>query len=119
MSLVVQNQPVPLTTDSNGVVRIDGTRVTLETVLTAFQHGATAEQIVHDYSVLTLPDLYAVITYYLQYRSDVEKYLSERKEKARIIREEMEQRFDPHGIRDRLLARRGRQEQDDVATIGG
>jgi Protein of unknown function (DUF433) len=35
----------PLTTGSDGVVRVTGTRVPLETIVTAFDGGATAEEI--------------------------------------------------------------------------
>jgi hypothetical protein len=31
----------------------------------------------------------------------------------------MEARFDPHGIRDRLLARRATRDQQDASTSGG
>ncbi len=48
-------------------MRVAGTRVTLETVVAAFCHGATAEQIAHDYP-LELADIYAVITFYLRQR---------------------------------------------------
>jgi hypothetical protein len=36
---------VPLHTDADGVVRVAGTRVTLDTVVGAFEAGATAEEI--------------------------------------------------------------------------
>ena len=119
MSLVLQSQPVPLSTDPAGIVRIAGTRIPLETVVDAFKRGATAEQIVYDYSSLALEDVYAVITYYLQHRDDVEKYLAERQAAARVVREEMQQRFDSRGIRDRLLARRAKREAGDAAPAGG
>jgi Protein of unknown function (DUF433) len=38
--------PIPLVSGSDGVMRVRGTRVTLETVLSAFAEGATAEEIV-------------------------------------------------------------------------
>ena len=36
---------VPIRTDADGVVRIAGTRVTLDTIVAAFDAGATAEEI--------------------------------------------------------------------------
>jgi hypothetical protein len=41
---------VPIHTDADGVVRIAGTRVTLDTIVAAFDAGATAEEIAQQYS---------------------------------------------------------------------
>jgi hypothetical protein len=39
-------RPPPLREDADGILRVDGTRVTLESVVIAFDMGATAEEIV-------------------------------------------------------------------------
>ena len=52
---------MPLQTDADGVIRVGGTRVTLETVVEAFQQGATAEEIVQQYPSLALAEVYAVL----------------------------------------------------------
>ncbi len=46
------------------------------------------------------------IGYYLRWPSEVEAYLRERKAQAEVVRDQNETRFDPQGVRDRLLARR-------------
>jgi hypothetical protein len=46
MSLLIIDTPIPLKTDSDGVVRVGNTRVTLDTVIGSFKEGATAEEIV-------------------------------------------------------------------------
>ena len=92
-----------------GVMRVGGTRVTLDTIVAAFQEGATAEEIVYQYPSLSLADVYSVIGYYLQRRSDVEAYLRRRRWQADEVRKQNEAQFDPRGIRDRLLARRAEQ----------
>jgi uncharacterized protein (DUF433 family) len=97
---------IPIETDADGVIRIAGTRVTLDTLVAAFNEGATAEEIVQQYPSLELGDVYAVIGYYLHNRIEVEHYLERRREEALRVRRENEARFDPEGIRDRLLARR-------------
>lgn len=104
MSLVVAADPVPLGTDADGVVRVGKTRVTLDTVVAAFQDGATAEEIVHQYPSLRLADVYVVIGYYLEHQAEVHAYLGERERRAEEVRRENEARFDPQGVRDRLLA---------------
>ena len=106
MTLSIAAEPVPLTTDANGVVRIGRTRVTLDTVIGAFLDGATAEEITYQYPSLHLADVYAVIAYYLRRPSEVDAYLQRRKQQAESVRKQNEARFDPHGVRDRLLARR-------------
>ena len=99
-------ETVPLATDDHGVVRIAGTRVTLDTVLAAFAKGACAEEIVHQYDVLGLADVYAVIAYYLRHKAHVDEYLAEQETLRQAVRQENEARFDPNGIRERLLSRR-------------
>jgi uncharacterized protein (DUF433 family) len=116
VGLVIAAEPIPLEADANGVVRVGGTRVTLDTVVTAFQEGATAEEIVFQYPSLDLADVYAVIAFYLQRRAQVEAYLRRRQTQADEVREQNEARFDPQGIRGRLLARRAEQETAGHAT---
>ena len=106
MTLAIETEPVPLATNQDGVARVGGTRVTLDTVVAAFEEGATAEEIGLQYPVLKLPDIYLVIGYYLRHRAEVEAYLQQRQELADRIYEENKKRLDPDGLRDRLLARR-------------
>lgn len=106
MTLVIEATPVPLARGADGVVRVGGTRVTLDTLVSAFKEGATAEEIVYRYPSLHLDDVYAVISYYLWHHQEVDEYLRQRQEKAEEIRGQNEARFDPEGVRDRLLARR-------------
>ncbi len=106
MTLTIATETVPLVTDVDGVIRVGKTRVTLDTVISAFLDGATAEEITHQYPSLDLADVYSVIAYYLRRRAEVDAYLQRRREQAEKIREQNESRFDPSGIRERLLARR-------------
>ncbi|MFN8516135.1 MAG: DUF433 domain-containing protein [Thermomicrobiales bacterium] len=106
MSLVVTAEPVPLRLDAGGTFRIGQTRVTLDTVVVTFESGASAEEIALRYPVLELADIYAVIGYYLRHRIEVEAYVRERQQLADEIRQKIESRDNPVGIRARLLARR-------------
>lgn len=106
MALVIADTPVPLSSDSHGVVRVGSTRVTLDTVVSAFGRGATAEEIVQQYSSLSLADVYAVLGYYLHHRAEVDAYVRQRQELAVHVRQQHEALFDPAGVRERLLARR-------------
>lgn len=109
MSISIATETVPLRIDADGVVRVGDTRVTLDTVIGAFTEGATPEEIVHRYPPLELADVYCVIGYYLRRTGEVDAYLLSRREQAAAVRRENEARFDPQGIRDRLLARRTKQ----------
>ncbi len=107
--MVVQlatKEPLPLSRNVDGAIRIAGTRVTLDTVVEAFADGATPEEIVQQYPSLSLADVYSVIGYYLRRREKVESYLRDRRAAASKVRKENEARFSPKGIRARLLARR-------------
>ena len=107
MSLTIeQPERVPLAADEDGAIRVAGTRVTLDTVVESFRQGATAEEIVQQYPSLSLPDVYSVIGYFLRHESEVNEYLITRCNDAEQLREEHERRFNPMGVRDRLLARR-------------
>ena len=106
MSLMNSTDSPPLAKDAEGVIRVGGTRVSLDSVVCAFLDGSTPEEIVQQYPSLELADTYAAVTYYLNHRKEVEAYLNERKTQREQIRSEVEARFDPQGIRDRLLSRR-------------
>ena len=97
---------IPLQTDAEGVIRVGNTRVSLDTVVGAFRDGATAEEIVQQYPSLDLADVYSVIGYCLRRPTEVDTYLKKRKTDAEVIRDQNESRFDPSGVRARLLARR-------------
>jgi uncharacterized protein (DUF433 family) len=104
MEITAEIAPIKLDTD--GVARVGGTRVTLDTVLAAFQDGATAEEIVYQYPSLGLADVYAVVAQYLRRPAEMETYLQRRKAEIDAVRQQNERRFDPQGVRGRLLARR-------------
>jgi uncharacterized protein (DUF433 family) len=97
---------VPLSMDQAGVLRVSGTRVSLDSIIFAFNEGATPEEIAQQYTTLNLADVYAVVSYYLQNHDEVVEYLQQRKSQRAELKEEVESRFDPQGIRERLLARK-------------
>lgn len=105
MTLAILAEPAPLSVNSDGVVKIGGTRVTLDTLVAVFKQGATAEEIVHRYPSLKLGDVYASIAFYLNHGEDVEVYLQQRQQQAQEIRQMNQSHFDPQGLRDRLLSR--------------
>jgi uncharacterized protein (DUF433 family) len=109
MDLSFRPKPVPLRADAAGVFRVGKTRVSLDSVIAAFNQGATPEEIVQQYNVLALTDIYAVISYYLESQSEIDSYLDRRLIQREQLRHELEMRNQPQGIRQRLLARRKKQ----------
>lgn len=99
-------QATPLIQEADGTVRINGSRVTLDTIIGAFQKGATAEQIQDSFPSLSLAQIYGAIAYYLDHEADVENYLGERRAEAESIKHEIESRQDTAGFRARIRARR-------------
>ena len=97
---------VPLYVDQDGVIRIGETRIPLDSVVSAFQQGATPEEIVSRYPALSLKDVYIVVSYYLEHRDLVQSYLERRRLEGDRLQQMMESQFDPAGIRARLLARK-------------
>ena len=104
MTLTIDAVPAPLRIDADGVVRVGGTRVTIDTVVEAFRDGASAEEIALQYPVLALADVYAVLAYYLRRREEVDAFLAERAAASARIRAEVPPAMT--AVRDRLLARR-------------
>lgn len=105
MTSVAAREPIPLSTVEDGGVRIAGTRVTLDTVIDTFLTGASPEEIAQDFPVLKLDDVYAVLTYYLRHREEVDAYLRDRRSRAEAMRREIEAHSAQTGLRGRLLAR--------------
>jgi len=102
----MMTQTIPIEVTVDGVMRVGNTRVTLDTIVGAFEDGATAEEIVQQYPSVHLADIYAVIAYYLRQHDEVQEYLKRRRQEAEEVRKQNEARFDTKGLRARLLARR-------------
>ena len=96
----------PLRLDGDCVLRVGPSRVPLDTVIYAFKTGCSPEEILHKYPSLKLPDIYAVVTYYLWHQQVVDAYLEERRRFAEEVRRVIEAESPSEGWRERLLARR-------------
>ncbi|MGB3493984.1 MAG: DUF433 domain-containing protein [Elainellaceae cyanobacterium] len=105
MTLAIAIEPIPLEADEQGVVRVAKTRVTLDTLVTAFLEGCTPEEIAEQYPSLLVSDVYIVLGYYLRHKAEIDDYMAKRQQQSATVRQEAEQRFNPNGIRERLLAR--------------
>lgn len=103
--LAPQTPPLYLA-EEGAVIRVGNTRVSLDTLMEAYQQGASAEEIVLAYPALNLPDVHAVIACYLGNRQLADEYLSRSREEADAIERVVREHSRQDGIRERLLARR-------------
>src|SRR5215469_3759454 len=97
-------QTIPLVKHETGVIRVAGTRVSLDSVLYAFLDGSTPEEIVFQYPSLQLADVYTIIAHYLQNRAELDAYLSERRVRRAELHKKLEARHNLVGIREKLMA---------------
>jgi len=91
--------------DEGGVWRVGESRVSLDSVIYAFHEGASAEEIALRFPTLELVQVYSVISYYLQNRDEVENYLAAQQKQHAELKQHIESRFAPAGIREKLLER--------------
>lgn len=85
-------------------IRIQGTRVGIETVLYDYIFRArTPEEIEQSYSTITLDQVYATILYYLRNKEAIEKYITGWIEHGEERRREQEKNPSPFTLRMRAL----------------
>jgi uncharacterized protein (DUF433 family) len=101
MGMAAATDPA-LRVDEGGTVRVGPTRVTLRSVVFAFNEGASAEEIVLRYPALDLTDTYAAITHYLRHRAEVDRMLEEEEREIEHLQEETERDFPTADLRRRL-----------------
>lgn len=100
---------VPLTTTEFGTIRVGRSRVSLDSVVHHYKHGATAERIAESFPSVDLADIYAVIAYYLANRKSVEEYLQRQEAEADDLQQQVEsdpnQQKATNQLRERIRAR--------------
>jgi uncharacterized protein (DUF433 family) len=71
----------------NGGLYVAGTRISLDSIVYAFNRGAAPETILHSFpSVGSLEMVYGAITYYLANKAAVDEYLSGQEAKFEELR---------------------------------
>ena len=73
--------------NKDGVYRLAGTRVSLDSIVYAFWRGQTAESIAQSFPVLTLEHVYGALTYYLANKSEIDAYLKEAEAEFEAMRQ--------------------------------
>src|SRR6266478_3815221 len=99
-------QKAPLNQDSEGTVRLSGSRVTIDTLVAAFKRGDKPEQIQDSFPSLSLSQIYGAIAWYLNHQADADDYLREREHEAQAIRQEIESQPEQAAFRETMRQRR-------------
>jgi len=60
----------------NDAYRLEGTRISLDSIVYAFQKGLSPESIVQSFPLLTLEQVYGAIAFYLAKRAEIDAYLA-------------------------------------------
>jgi len=108
--VMINADPVPLSVDEHGTIRVAGTRLTLDSVIGVYKQGKTAEEIRECFSGIILADIYAVLGYYLRHKQEVDAYLAEQDAAGEAVWQEVEAKQLPSPFRERVLAARKRKE---------
>ena len=67
---------MPYVEQRDGAYWIAGTRVSLDSIVYAFQQGQTAESIAQSFPVVSLEKVYGAIAFYLAHREEIDQYLA-------------------------------------------
>lgn len=106
MSVLTDTAQDIITVNEAGVWRVAGTRVSVDSLIHAFNEGASPEEIVWRFDTLDLKKVYAMINFYLHNRVQVDKYLADSQKASQKIKHDLDKRFPTVGLREKLLARR-------------
>lgn len=102
----IEPEPVPLVRDEAGRLMVPGTRISLDVLVADFKRGKTPEAVHDSYETVSLADVYAIFSYYLRHRTEVEAYLAEQEREGAQIQERIEAEYPlSDGLRAKLLAR--------------
>ena len=109
MEILNETIIMPFVITEQGTIRIQGSRVSLDSIIHHFKLGATAEQIVQSFPSLTLGGVYSSIAYYLTHRHEMEEYLEEQTVAADNLQGELESNPNYQAqiaeLRSRMLSR--------------
>lgn len=84
---------LPLQMDEDRQIRVSGTRITLHTILKAYNAGMHAEAIHEAFPTLPLADVHAIISYYLAEKDVVDVYLNQVDIEGERIKNEWQSRY--------------------------
>jgi uncharacterized protein (DUF433 family) len=90
MPVTITTDSPPLRVDSDGVIRVGDSRITLDLVIEAYQLGQTPEYFAETHSSVTLAQVHGTIAYYLAHKAELDPYLEAGKRRFEELKEEIE-----------------------------
>lgn len=100
-----KTKPVPINKWDDGSIRIEGTRVLLDLVVSKHNSGYTPTQIVESYDTLDVVKVYRVIAWYLENKQEVDAYIAQREHEADLLWAKIESDPEHQASRRRLQER--------------
>jgi uncharacterized protein (DUF433 family) len=91
MSTVLETTLVRTAGICGGRLRIDGTRMTVNQIVTLHNQGLNAEQIVEQYPQRSLAEIYAVLAWYHDHKAEFDCELAAEAESEQQICQQIEQ----------------------------
>jgi uncharacterized protein (DUF433 family) len=73
------DMPTEYVQKQDGIYRITGTRVSLDSIVYAWGAGQSAETIAQSFPVLTLEQVYGAITFHLAHKEEIDRYLEQQR----------------------------------------
>jgi uncharacterized protein (DUF433 family) len=80
--------PKEYVSKAEGIYRVAGSRVSLDSLVYLFREGVSAEGMVESYPVLTLEQVHGALAFYLANRAEVDAYLAEGQRLAKVQQED-------------------------------
>ena len=95
---------------TGGTLRVGNSRVSLDSVVYAFNRGEDAAEIQRNFDTLSLADIHTAIAYYLHNKEKVDNYLSKRA--ADFEKRRAENHKENRDLIDKILARKNGKDTD-------
>jgi uncharacterized protein (DUF433 family) len=96
----------PLVQNDDGTVRVNGSRVTLDTLVAAFQREDTREEILESFPSLSAAQINDVMDWYLTHQTETQEYVGERATDGERLRQQIESRPEYAELREKLQRHR-------------
>ncbi len=105
MASIVGTIPKPVRVE-DGVFKVGDSRISLDSVVYAFNRGDDAVEIQYQYDSLSLAQVHAAIAYYLHNKAKVDTYIVKHEKNREKFWREHEAKNPPKITREILLARK-------------
>ena len=100
--ITLEREAPPPCQHAHGVIRVGQTLVSPERVISLFEQGAIAEEIVLRYEALDLHEIYAALSYFVDHRQELQEYLDRARQTSLGARRDAERRWPTAQLRERL-----------------